>query len=538
MANVLNMVDTAKAEYFCMNGRRPEGLKLYQELVKDLSGDDKAIAISNFIKYAFLEGRELAQEGKWIEALDIYREIMTYPNYPLTTYKNVGLCMKAIKNYTIALTFFELYEKDSPDKYEAYMNLGEIYYKGFNNLEKAIGYFEECLKIKDDEYTIWNMLGHLYSTLYRDDKEEEQVKYLKGAYNLNPKDRVVVKNLAYVLGKFDRTEEADRYYKELMDLNPLHSDLHSYGAYLVRHKRFKEGFEFLRHRFQKEDLENCCFPGIFFGKKGWVPNKRVEGKKVLLHCEQGFGDTMMFGRYAKVLKNKCEHVTMAVQQGLYTLFKEADLGVDIVVDKYATDSDVDYVIPMMDLPLVCGTTPEKIPYTEGYLSIPQTYVDDYRKKYITDDKPFKIGIAFEGSLSSVETQRDIPLKELYPLMQLPHVQVYCFQVGELSNQIPQVPKEYNFTAIGGTFKDWLDTASAMKCMDLMVTTDNGVMNLAGSLGVKTFGLFNSLTEWRWFKTEGEDIGWYKTIKPFQCKVHNGWTEVVERVLANIKELTK
>ena len=78
----------------------------------------------------------------------------------------------------------------------------------------------------------------------------------------------------------------------------------------------------------------------------------------------------------------------------------------------------------------------------------------------------------------------------------------------------------------------------MKCMDLMVTTDNGVMNLAGALGVPTFGLFNSITEWRWFKTTGEDIAWYKSIKPFQCTSDNNWGPVISQVVEEVEKLAK
>ena len=73
-------------------------------------------------------------------------------------------------------------------------------------------------------------------------------------------------------------------------------------------------------------------------------------------------------------------------------------------------------------------------------------------------------------------------------------------------------------------------------MDLMVTTDNGVMNLAGALGVKTFGLFNRITEWRWFKTEGDDIAWYKSIKPFRNPTSGAWDVSVAKVLEEVKNI--
>ena len=74
---------------------------------------------------------------------------------------------------------------------------------------------------------------------------------------------------------------------------------------------------------------------------------------------------------------------------------------------------------------------------------------------------------------------------------------------------------------------------SLKNMDLMITTDNGVMNLAGALGVKTFGLFNRIVEWRWFKVEGDDIAWYKSIRPFQAPTAGAWEVPVKEVMKEV-----
>ena len=75
-------------------------------------------------------------------------------------------------------------------------------------------------------------------------------------------------------------------------------------------------------------------------------------------------------------------------------------------------------------------------------------------------------------------------------------------------------------------------------MDLVITSDNGVMNLAGALGVKTFGVFNSMTEWRWIKTEGDDIAWYKSVRPFQCPSTNDWVIAMNSVTKEVRKLVK
>ena len=119
---------------------------------------------------------------------------------------------------------------------------------------------------------------------------------------------------------------------------------------------------------------------------------------------------------------------------------------------------------------------------------------------------------------------------------MPGVEVYSFQVDDLTNQMDRVPEDAELIRLGKTFKNWEDTACAMKCMDLIVTTDNGVMNLAGALGVKTFALFNKITEWRWFQVEGKDIAWYKSIRPFQTPTSKAWEVPVFQIIEEVRKL--
>ena len=539
MTTVFEVIDSALAEYCCKNKDYEKGLYVYRSIIANSEGEKKDQAISEFTKYAFEFAAELAQKGAWGDAIALYREIMTFPNFPVPTYKNVGLCLKAMKRPDDALSLLEMYRERTPNNPDAYEYMGSIYCQDKKDLKTALEFYEKALALGDTSFHVYSMLGHLYSTYYRDNFKEKQIEFLRRAYELEPKNKIAVKNLAYVLGKFDYTEEADRYYKELLALDPPHSDLHSYGAYLVRHKRFKEGFTYLRHRFWKEDLEGKHFPDIFFGEYGWTPEKDIKDKDIVVYYEQGFGDTMMFLRFVPQLKNVCKSVSVVVPDPLLNLFNDSKLGLDFYTPAQIDRLKFDYVIPMMDLPLACGMeTPEDIPLAEGYLNVPKKKIEAYRKQYIGDNKMFKIGIAYEGTLSSKETQRDIELSRLYPLMQLPNVMVYSFQVDDLTNQMDLVPQGFNFCRLGPTFKNWEDTACAMKCMDLIVTTDNGVMNLAGALGVKTFGLFNSITEWRWFKTTGDDIAWYKNIKPFQCPSDNLWEVPVSQVVEEVKKLAK
>ena len=535
--DLITSLDVALAEYHCNQKNYEKGLQLYREILPQLSDNERNIVTHKYINFSLQYAQSMGKDKKWVEAVEIYRDIMKYSGFPTNVYKNIGLCMKSLGNADLAIKFLKRFEEISPDKEDVYVYLADITYADIKDNLKAIEYYEKALLSNANNYSIYNMLGHLYSTHHQDRFKEKQIEYLTKAYELAPNNRIVVKNLAYVLGKFDEVQKADEFYAKLMYLNPTHSDLHSYGAYLVKHERFAEGFKFLQHRFQKEDLKNVSFPKLFNNKKKrWSLKVDITDKHLLIHFEQGFGDTIMFVRFIEELKNKCSKISLVVQNGLLSLFKASKLGIDIYTEDEIEKLNYDYYIPMMDLPILCGTRPDTIPGAEGYLSVTKAKINAYKKKYINDNNKLKIGIAFEGTLASKETDRDIPLEFLYPLMQMPEVEVYSFQVDDLTRQMDRVPAECNLIRLGKTFKNWEDTACAMNCMDLMVTTDNGVMNLAGALGIKTFGLFNTITEWRWFKTTGKDIAWYKSIRPFQCPTSKAWDIPMEEVVKEVHKL--
>ena len=535
--DLVNSLDVALADYHCNNKNYEKGLQIYREIIPQLYEPECNQVLNRYINHSLNYAQSMTVEKKWVEAVEIYRDIMKYSGFPINVYKNIGLCMKSMGNADLAIKFLKRFEELSPDKEDVYVYLADITYSDIKDNLKAIEYYEKALIKNNKNYSIYNMLGHLYSTCHQDKFKDKQIEYLTKAYELAPNNRIVVKNLAYVLGKFDEVQKADEFYSKLMYLNPTHSDLHAYGAYLVRHQRFSEGFKFLQHRFQKEDLNQVSFPPLFSNKKKrWSMKVDISNKHVLVHFEQGFGDSIMFVRFLDELKKRCAKVSLVVQNGLISLFESSKLDVDIYSESDLSKINYDYYIPMMDLPIVCETQPDMIPKADGYLRVSKAKINAYKKKHINDNEKLKIGIAFEGTMASKETDRDIPLEFLYPLMQMPEVEVYSFQVDDLTRQMDRVPQGCNLIRLGKTFTNWEDTACAMNCMDLMVTTDNGVMNLAGALGIKTLGLFNTIVEWRWFKTQGEDIAWYKSIKPFQCPTSKAWDVPVKQVIEEIQKI--
>ena len=102
-------------------------------------------------------------------------------------------------------------------------------------------------------------------------------------------------------------------------------------------------------------------------------------------------------------------------------------------------------------------------------------------------------------------------------------------MGDSNKQLADLPKDVSIIDLGSHFKNFSDTANVISGLDLVITTDNVILNLAGALGKKTFGLFNTYPNFRWFSLDGDDVVWYKSVKPFQCRKENDWDSIMEEV---------
>ena len=195
----------------------------------------------------------------------------------------------------------------------------------------------------------------------------------------------------------------------------------------------------------------------------------------------------------------------------------------------------DYHIPLMDTPYLFKENIQNITGSEGYLSADRNKVKEYKKKHIKNNNKIKIGLAYHGTKESILTYRDISVKTFMPLFEMDELEFYSLQADEYAKEIKELNPKIKIYDLGKDFKNFEDTACALSCMDLVISTDNVVMNLAGAMGIKTYAMFNVYTESRWYKTEGEDIGWYKSVKPFQAKTFNDWDNVVLEIKKSLQK---
>lgn len=421
-------------------------------------------------------------------------------------------CVANFEQFDLALDFLKFYEEKESNLPLKLLTLGNFYNLKLKDYKKAIKYYEHYLKIDETKSVIYTILASLYAKAYGDLSLEDQVRYFEKAYKLKPNDRLVLHGLAFGYEKLKNLKMANKFYEKLIQNNPTETDFYNYGAFLISCGEFESGHNYFTHRFSTGD-KNLEYPISYAPEKRWNLKSDISDKVLLIHYEQGFGDTFMYCRFVPMMKNLAKQVIFVVQDSLYDLIKNSKIisdGVMVVSECQSENLEYDLHMALLDTPFVLKISAQNLPLCEKYLEVEDDKVKVYADKYLNKSNRIKVGICLHGNKNANYKGRDLELSKMQELFNLKDVEFYLLtedKETEIQNLIP----------LGETFETFTDTACAAKNMDVVLSTDNVILNLAGSLGVKTLGLFTKYPNFRWFKLSGNDVGWYKSVRPVQIE---------------------
>lgn len=421
-------------------------------------------------------------------------------------------CVANFEQFDLALDFLKFYEEKESNLPLKLLTLGNFYNLKLKDYKKAIKYYEHYLKIDETKSVIYTILASLYAKAYGDLSLEDQVRYFEKAHKLKPNDRLVLHGLAFGYEKLKNLKMANKFYEKLIQNNPTETDFYNYGAFLISCGEFESGHNYFTHRFSTGD-KNLEYPISYAPEKRWNLKSDISDKVLLIHYEQGFGDTFMYCRFVPMMKNLAKQVIFVVQDSLYDLIKNSKIisdGVMVVSECQSENLEYDLHMALLDTPFVLKISAQNLPLCEKYLEVEDDKVKVYADKYLNKSNKIKVGICLHGNKNANYKGRDLELSKMQELFNLKDVEFYLLtedKETEIQNLIP----------LGETFETFTDTACAVKNMDVVLSTDNVILNLAGSLGVKTLGLFTKYPNFRWFKLSGNDVGWYKSVRPVQIE---------------------
>jgi tetratricopeptide (TPR) repeat protein len=255
----------------------------------------------------------------------------------------------------------------------------------------------------------------------------------------------------------------------------------------------------------------------------------LDGKTILLRCEQGLGDTFQFIRYASSIKDLGARVIVECQEAACELVSRAP-GVDEVRKRGAALPQVDVQIPLMSLPAVLATTLDTIPSSVPYLSADAERVAEWKEK-LARLGAFVVGIAWQGNRNyQGDHLRSVPLHFFRALAEIPDVTLVSLQKHAGTEQLNdkrefQVHRFADEIDASGPFQD---TAAIITACDLVITSDTAIAHLAGALASPVWVALSYSADWRWL-IEGDKCPWYPTMRLFRQPEFKDWANVFQAI---------
>lgn len=259
----------------------------------------------------------------------------------------------------------------------------------------------------------------------------------------------------------------------------------------------------------------------------------LAGRTLLVHAEQGLGDTIQFARYIPILRQDGAEVVFACDPALVPLFRNQP-GFGPVVPRTERLPGFDCWIDQMSLPRLLGTTATTVPMPGFYLLAEPTRQLGWLRR-LTELRvgPRRIGLVWAGNPAhSNDTRRSMPATMVKALAGGPHADAFVsLQLG---------PRAAEATALGlidasHWLGDYADTAALIASLDLVITVDTSVAHLAGALGVPVWIMLPAAPDWRWMHARN-DTPWYRTARLFRQKSPGDWPAVIERVNAALDQM--
>ncbi len=255
-----------------------------------------------------------------------------------------------------------------------------------------------------------------------------------------------------------------------------------------------------------------------------------EGRTLLLHWEQGFGDTLMFLRYASKVKSLGGRVLLLAQPELADLVGTCP-GIDEVCVEGGPLPAFDLQLPLLSLPRVFRTTLDTIPTEIPYLNVPRVVPNRQGicEQLATSRKGHRIGVSWASSpIQDRASQKSIPPALFGPLGSLPEVDWFALQHG--SQEMPPLP---GIVALSPLLSNFSDTAYALSGLDLVITIDTALAHLAGAMGIPTLLLVPYLPDWRWLMGRA-DCPWYPSIQIYRQPRVSDWKAVIQQTLQDLQ----
>ena len=340
-----------------------------------------------------------------------------------------------------------------------------------------------------------------------------------------------VLNRGRALAALNRYDEALANYDRAIALRKDDADVHFMKSMaLLTRGDYQRGFADYEWRWRRSGMPAQKSRG----RRLWLGEYPLTRKTILLHAEQGLGDTIQFARYVPRLAAGGAKVVLEVQPDLVPILTRLD-GAAAVTARGDAPPLYDVHCPLGSLPLALKTERDTVPADIPYLSADETHLAKWSARLSGLPRP-RVAIAWSGNPSHInDRNRSIPFAKLAPLLAAaPGVQFVSIQRELRGDDAAVLAAEPRFVHVGGELESFADTAAAIAHCDLVIAVDTAVAHLAGALGRPLWVLLPFAPDWRW--TLSDASPWYPAARLFRQPALGDWDDPLARVGAAVKGL--
>ena len=474
----------------------------------------------------------LSRLGRFDEAVDRYRRAIALQPDCVEAHIGVSAALCALQRPEEAIASATHAVALRPDHPEAHNNLGKALFES-GRRQDALASIERAIALSPENVEAGGNLG---GVLVAEGRWDDAIARLLRVLAVKPDCSDALYNLACALtGKGDFVQALDVCQRAIARHPDSAVTHYGLAGLLLLLGRYEQGWREYEWRWKYSG-----FGGVRrnFPQPQW-DGRRIPGRTILLHAEQGYGDILQFLRYVPFVRVRSDALRVFFEcppEMTRLLAFAADWDVQIVPMRGTGGKPLphfDFQLPLLSLPWALRLPePSNPAFPDGpYLRADETMRTFWRERLYPPGEPaarLRVGIVWAGRPTHMhDARRSIPLEKILPILRVPGVSFHSLQLASNPAQIETL-REAGVPDHTAHLRDFADTAALIAELDLVITVDTAVAHLAGALGKPVWTFLPFVPDWRW-GLEEEDTPWYPTMRLFRQQREGDWEPLISRV---------
>ncbi len=509
--------DIGQAVALHRQGRLDDAAQIYGAILAATPDQPDALNLLGLLRH---------QQGRNVEALHLIGAALKRAAQSADIVNNFALILGALSRHEEALAHFERALAINSRHLNALANRANTLAR-LRRDEQALAAYQCILDVQPDHQGALNESGGLNMRLSR---PHAAIACFDRALAVTPLAELHV-NKGNALRALNREDDALKSFAAAAAIKAGFAEAH-WSASLVRLHRgdFAGGWKDYEWRWHKADWRGRRRN---FSEPLWLGNEPIAGKTILLHCEQGLGDTIQFVRYAPLLVERGASVLIIVQPPLRTLIGAMPGLSGVFIDGEPLPA-FDMHCPLLSLPLAFGTELATIPANVPYLRPDAQPITQWQGRLPQNGQP-RVGLCWAGGREHLnDHNRSIPLAGMADILSISGLDFVSLQK-DVGAADAAILRERGVARLGPQFADFADTAAIVDALDLVITVDTSVAHLAGAMGKPVWMLVPFASDWRWLHAR-TDSPWYPSMRLFRQTAIGDWSAPVARLRDELAEV--